>query len=125
MAIKKQFSKFIIVGILSTIVNYSFFYFLYEFLAIDYLISAASGFLAGVLAGYGLNKNWTFGVKKTTNLHIYKYYITYSISLILGLLILKLLVSKVGIPPELANLLTIGFTTITNFVGIKFWVFRV
>jgi putative flippase GtrA len=94
-------------------------------LEISYLISSASGFIAGVLAGYGLNKKWTFGVKKTTKLDVYKYYITYSISLILGLLILKFLVSTIGISPEIANLLIIGFTTITNFVGIKFWVFRV
>ncbi len=125
MAIKKQFAKFIVVGVFSTIVNYSFFYFLYEFLGVYYLTSAASGFIAGVLAGYGFNKKWTFGIKEKAKNYVYKYYIIYVVSLVLSLFVLKFLVSQIGLTPEIANLLTIGFTTITNFIGIKAWVFRV
>jgi len=125
MAIKKQFLKFIVVGFFSTTVNYSFFYLLYEFLGIYYLIAAASGFIAGVLAGYGFNKKWTFGIKGTTQNYVYKYYIIYVVSLILSMFVLEFLVSQIGLTPEIANLLTIGFTTITNFIGIKAWVFKV
>jgi len=125
MAFKKQLAKFIVVGVFSTLVNYSFFYLLYEFLGIYYLISAASGFIAGVLAGYGFNKKWTFGIKEKAKHYVYKYYITYIVSLVLSLFVLEFLVSQIGLTPEIANLLTIGFTTITNFIGIKAWVFKV
>ena len=125
MAIKKQFLKFIVVGFFSTTVNYSFFYLLYEFLGIYYLTAAATGFIGGVLAGYGFNKKWTFGIKETTQNYVYKYYIIYVVSLILSMFVLEFLVSQIGLTPEIANLLTIGFTTITNFIGIKAWVFKV
>ena len=125
MAIKKQFLKFIIVGGFSTIVNYSVFYFLYEILEVHYIISSASGFIVGVFAGYGFNKKWTFGIREKAARYAYKYYIVYIISLILSLFVLKFLVSQIGLSPEIANVLTICFTTITNFVGIKLWVFRI
>lgn len=125
MALKRQFAKFIVVGVFSTIINYGFFYFLYEFLGIYYLTSAASGFIAGVLAGYGFNKKWTFGIKETKEQYVYKYYMTYMVSLILSMFVLKFLVSQMSLTPEVANLLTIGFTTVTNFIGIKAWVFKV
>lgn len=122
--IKQQFLKFIVIGVLSTIVNYSVFYILYEFLTLHYIAASALGFISGVIFGYELNKNWTFAVQKESSRYFYTYFLVYLFSLVLGLMFLEFLVSGLGIIPELANFLTIGLTTCTNFVGIKFWVFK-
>ena len=122
--VKQQFLKFITIGVLSTIVNYTIFYALYRFLAVDYVVASGIGFVSGVFAGYGLNKNWTFGVKEKAKQYVYKYYIVYIVSLFLGLGFLEFLVVVLGIIPELANALTIILTTCTNFIGVKFWVFK-
>jgi len=122
--IKQQFSKFVIIGVFSTIINYATFYIFYEFLKFHYILSSAIGFMLGVIVGYGFNKNWAFGVKGKNCRYIYKYYIVYTISLFLGLGFLKFLVSVLEIMPEISNFLTIGLTTCTNFIGIKFWVFK-
>ena len=54
---KQEFLKFILIGILSTIINYGSFYALLEFLSVYYLLSSGIGFFLGVIAGYFLNKD--------------------------------------------------------------------
>ena len=121
----RQFSKFIVVGVWSTIVNYGLFYILLHFLSVHYLIASASGFIAGVFAGYHLNRIWTFQAHdKRRHRDIVKYYSVYIASLSLSLLFLKITVSVFGIDPYIANIFAIGLTTCTNFLGLKFVVFR-
>lgn len=119
-----QMAKFIVVGVFSTSINYGAFYILYNFLSAHYIIASMLGFVIGVFAGYIFNKSWTFNIQEKSPQHIYKYYIVYTISLFFGLGFLKFLVTVMGLIPEIANLLTIGLTTCTNFTGIKFWVFN-
>ena len=121
---EKQFFKFIVIGLLSTVINYGVFYALYEFFSIYYILSSAIGFITGVFAGYGLNKTWTFGVKNSRSRYIHKYCIVYIFSLFLGLGFLNFLVTVLDFTAEFANILTIGLTTCTNFMGIKLLVFK-
>ncbi len=121
---KQQFLRFIFIGVLSTIVNYAIFYLLYKFCSIGYILASALGFIVGVLAGYSLNKSWTFNIKKTETKYFYKYFLVYCLSLILSVIILKVLVSRFYFTPEVANIITIGVTTCTNFLGVKLLVFK-
>ncbi len=116
------FVKFCIIGGLSTIINYSLFYLLYS-LQFNYLPSSSAGYIAGTFFGFFLNKKYTFESKKTPyKPEILKYFIIYAISLFLGLLLLRFLVG-LGLAVTFANLLIIGFTTITNYIGIRYIVF--
>ena len=122
--IQRQFIKFIVIGVFSTVINYGIFFILYHFIAVHYIASSAIGFMSGVFVGYHFNKNWTFGVAEKSPHYLYQYYLVYTISLVLGLGFLHLLVKRLDIIPEIANILTIGLTTCTNFLGTKFWVFK-
>ena len=122
--ISNQFFKFIVIGILSTLVNYSLFYILYNFASMNYILAASLGFIFGVFFGYKFNKNWTFDVTEKNENFIKKYCIVYIISLLAGLGLLYLLVECLNFIAEIANIFMIGFTTCLNFVGIKYWVFK-
>jgi len=123
--IKKQFSKFILVGLLSTAVNYLIFFIALHYFFINYLISSGIGFIAGVFAGFFLNKNWTFDSRPVqTKRIIISYFLVYIFSLALSLVFLKIAVGIFHISPEIANLLAICLTTCTNFIGTKFYVFK-
>ena len=119
-----QFFKFVTVGILSTSLNYSCFYVLFSFFSLNYMLSSATGYLFGVFVGFIFNKGWTFQYQIITVKEPLQYITVYTFSLLLGLAFLRVLVSKLNIPPEIANVATIALTTITNFSGLKFWVFR-
>lgn len=123
--IYKQFQKFVVIGVFCTIINYCLFYVLYKFLNINYIIASSIGFMAGVFAGYNLNRIWTFGVQEKSHTYVVKYCSVYTTSLLAGLGLLEVLVSVAGLMPELANVIVIAFTTCTNFCGTKFWVFKV
>ena len=119
-----QLFKFISVGTLSTLLNYSSFYILLSFYNLNYMLSSAIGYLLGVSVGFIFNKGWTFQYQGASLKEPFQYIALYSFSLLVGLAFLKLLVSSLNIPPEIANIATIILTAITNFFGLKLWVFR-
>jgi len=119
---KKQVLRFVVVGILSTFINYTVFYVLYKFIGFGYLLSSASGFLAGVVFGYRLNRTWTFELYSDASL-FHKYLLVYCCSLLLTLIFMEILISRIGIPAEIANVVCIILTTCTNFFGMKMVVF--
>lgn len=122
---KKQLIKFLIVGLYSTIINYFLFYFLYKIVNINYLISSSLGFIAGVFAGFYLNKNWTYNDKNNkSKTLLWRYFSLYLASLIISLIFLKVSVDYIGINAEIANLLAIVITTCVNFIGTKFLIFK-
>ncbi len=121
---KEQLTKFLIVGGFSTILNYAIFYGLYKLIGIYYLLSSAIGFLSGVVFGYFFNKTWTFQSKSKARMEIVKYYLVYIFSLFFSLVILRIEVEYFMINPLIANIITISITTIINFAGTKFFVFR-
>lgn len=118
-----QIIRFLIVGGLSTLVNYSIFYVLIM-LGVQYLISSAIGFVCGILFGYPFNKKWTFDAAPLSHKYLFPYFLIYLLSLVISLIFLKITVSYFNIDPKIANILAIIITTITNFIGIKFGVFK-
>ena len=119
-----QFFRFVIVGSISTIINYSSFYLFYTFLTINYVVSSATGYVTGLLVGFVINKNWTFGAEGQYRKFIFTYLIIYILSLLIGVMFIRFLVEELEIMPEIANIMVIGVTTLTNFIGVKFLVFK-
>lgn len=116
--------RFLIIGVLATVVNYVFFYVFLNVFSVHYLVSSSLGFVAGVFFGYGFNKAWSFEVADANSVYLLKYFMLYTGSLVVGMAFLKLQVAVLGVLPEIANIFTIGLTTCTNFIGLKFFVFK-
>jgi len=122
--LKEQFLKFILVGITSTVINYSIFYVFYSYFFLNYLFSAFFGYVAGVFVGYSLNVRWTFGVKKDEERSLLKYLLIYLLTLILAVILLYSLVTALNFKPPIAYIFVVVFATLTNFIGMKYWVFK-
>jgi len=122
--IKKGY-KFGIVGIISTIINYSVFALLYKTFELYYIFSSVMGYICGLSLGYLLNKYWTYidQIDKTKS-YIFEYFILYMISLFVSQLFLFSVVEIIFINPMYANILAIGLSTIMNFLGTNFFVFK-
>ena len=119
-----QAIRFIGVGILSAVINYSLFYALLFLGAVNYLISSAAGYLAGMLVGLVLNSSWTFKHNNLLKKSVVDYFCLYAFSLVLGLVFLRMLVHRFEVLPEIANVAILIFTVASNFIGLKFWVFK-
>lgn len=122
--LEEQFLKFILVGITSTVINYSIFYVFYSYFFLNYLFSAFFGYVAGVFVGYSLNVRWTFGVKKDEERSLLKYLLIYLLTLILAVILLYSLVAALNFKPPIAYIFVVVFATLTNFIGMKYWVFK-
>lgn len=120
-----QSGKFLIVGAISTVINYGFFYVLLNFFAVDYLASSGLGYMVGLVFGYFFNRNWTFESESEHKTREFtSYFFVYMVSLVASLAFLSFLVENLAFDPNLANIWSIGLSTIMNFLGCKFLVFR-
>lgn len=122
---KSGFTKFVLVGGVSTTFNYALFYALHVFLNVNYLIASSTGYISGIFISYWLNKYYTFkSIEKATTKEIAKYYSVFIISLFIGLGFLSFLVEIIGLMPVYANILMIGFTVVLNYLGTHYFVFK-
>ena len=122
---QKPLFKFLVVGFGATFVNYSVYWGLYIFLMVKYEFAYVIGFLTGVAFGYLFNRTWSFKVMTSSHRHeLWRYVCVYCVSLLLGLAVLEIAVQLIGFDPLLANFITIGVTTIVNYTGVRYWVFR-
>ena len=121
----KQLKKFIVIGALSTLINYGIFFLLYRAAHLNYSIAAAIGFISGLLFGYIYNRSWTFeAVSEKKSWEIILYASVYIFSLILNVALLNILVSAGHINPLLANLFALAVVFCSNFFGLKYLVFH-
>jgi putative flippase GtrA len=136
----KQFSKFIIVGGINTVI---------DFLVLNILISVTGitsgaelfilnsiSFSIAVVNSYFMNKYWTFQDKTQTKKEPVKFSQFLAVSLV-GIVInggvLSLITAYVAIPfvfitpvmwANIAKLFATGISLIWNFIGYKFFVFK-
>ena len=117
--------KFLISGGLSTVINYSIFYFLYNIFNEFYILCSSTGYILGLLFGYFLNRNWTF-INQTTlnNSYLIPYFTAYFLSLIISQYFLYILVENYYFDPKIAHLGAIAFSTIMNFSSTNFISFK-
>ncbi len=117
--------KFSVVGIVSTVFNYGVFAFIYKIGNVQYLISSVTGYLCGLLIGYQINKNWTFtGQVDKSKIYIVSYISVYAVSLGSSQIFLLFLVEILSVNPMYANILVIVLSTLMNFLGTYFFVFK-
>lgn len=117
--------RFSIVGSISTIINYSFFFFLYSILEFYYIIASSFGYIIGLLFGYYYNKNWTFRKNVIDGKsYIINYFTAQIIGLIITQLSLFIIVEGIHIDPLFANIIALGFGSIASFLLIDLFVFN-
>ena len=121
-----EFIRFAVVGVISTLFNYSIFFVLLHYIHLNYLLASAVGFIAGIYISYSLNRAVTFkSINHNKKKEAFMYIAVCLVSLAVSLSCLKIIVGVFGIDPLLGNIISIGISTICNFTGAKFVVFRV
>jgi putative flippase GtrA len=81
------------------------------------------GYLLGAIASFVLNARFTFKAR-ASSLTAFKYLLLHAICLSAQLLVLTALMSALGFPFWLGQLLAMVVAGILLFWGSKFWVFR-
>ena len=128
--IDKTTVKFVIVGIINTIVGTSVMFLLYNFAGVNYWISSASNYIVGSIVSYVLNKYFTFNNKEKSVWQVVKFVINISLCYLLAYGMAKPVVEwilsllSVSIKENLAMLVGMGLFVIFNYVGQRYFVFK-
>lgn len=119
---KRELTRFLITGCSATAVDFAIYYFLKN--TISPSISKAVSFMCGTAVTFVLSKYWTFEVKERSVKEVIRFAFLYSSTLALNVFMNKLVLL---IFPEwyfFAFLCSTGTSTIVNFIGQKWWVFK-
>lgn len=126
-------SRFIIVGVINTIISTATMLILYNIFHLGYWISSAMEYIVGSIFSYFANKHFTFKSEKKSKSEVIRfvinivvcYFISYSIARPAMETLLKDIRLSVSILEQLSIFFGMGIFVILNYFGQKFFVFRV
>lgn len=118
---KKQFYKFIVCGVIAVAVDYGTYYLLNNYMGHNF--SKGISFLVGSIVAYLLNKFWTFESKVFIGKQLLRFLILYMTTLVINVLVNKGILNLYN-SMLFGFLCATGISTILNFLGQKFWVFK-
>ncbi|MDD3173535.1 MAG: GtrA family protein [Herbinix sp.] len=126
----KTFGKFVVVGIINTLVGSAIMFILYNFAGCNYWISTSANYILGSILSYVLNKHFTFQnndkslkviVRFVINI-ILCYLLAYSVAKPLVLFLLPNVIYKER--ENIAMIVGMGIYVILNYIGQRFWTFK-
>ena len=120
---KKEIPRFIVAGILAVVTDY--FSYLALINVIDVDISKACSFVLGSIVAFFLNKLWTFESDKKSVAAIFPFIALYSSTFLINVSLNHFSLVYVTDLKTIAFLIATSASTILNFIGMKFWVFKV
>ena len=121
---KKLILRYALIGGISSLLNYSIFFFLLNYLNVYYLISSSIGFILSVLFSYYFNRTWTFRSTVEIKSSIILYFLLYTFSLFFGLLVLFYLVEVCRISENISNAVALIISAGINYLASKYLIFR-
>jgi len=123
--LKKEIKRFLVAGCTAVGTDFAVYYLLLNFLT--YSPAKTISFLSGSFVAYLINKFWTFEQHKKSYSEIGKFCILYTSTLIINVFSNKLVLDlgkNFEYKTILAFLIATGISTILNFIGQKWWVFK-
>lgn len=129
---RTQVIRFLVVGITATIVDASVYTGLLTVVIPGrFDIAKTCAFLLGTTVSYFLNKRWTFESSETDAKQTASFILLYGVTLIFNVGANGLALETLGgmglelaIAGPIAFVVATGVSTVANFFGQKFWVFR-
>lgn len=118
---RSQLLKFIVSGCIAVAVDFGVYYFLNTY--IGHNVSKGISFLTGSLVAYLLNKFWTFDTKEFSGTQLFRFFFLYTSTLAINVLVNKVVLNLFH-SVLFGFLCATGASTVLNFLGQKFWVFK-
>lgn len=123
----KHISRFSLVGVSNTIIDFLMFTILHGVFGVNYIVSQVSGYSFGVINSFLFNKKWTFNDNNSSKRTVYEliqFVIVNLISLVVTVIAMKFLVKNFNINVYISKIIVTFIAQIVNFICYKFWVFK-
>ncbi|MGE4457261.1 MAG: GtrA family protein [Arcobacteraceae bacterium] len=118
---KKELKRFLVAGLSAVGTDLVTYYILLNFFHHD--VAKAISFLLGTIVAFVINKYWTFEKHEKSYKEIFQFGLLYTFTLGANVIVNKLVLDNTNIV-FLAFLVATGVSTVLNFLGQKYWVFK-
>lgn len=124
------FWKFVLVGIINTVVGTTVMFVAYNVFHLSYWISSASNYVVGSIVSYFLNKYFTFQNKEKSARQIVMFIVNITICYLLAYGLAKPIVSWLlnsqskSVQDNLSMLFGMGAFVVFNYLGQRVFVFK-
>lgn len=125
-----RFLKFMVVGVVNTVVGTAVMFVMYNVFHQSYWISSASNYVVGSILSYFLNKYFTFESKKKSLSQVLKFVLNISLCYLVAYGIAKPAVTWMlqgqqgALRDNLAMVVGMVFFTLLNYIGQRAYVFK-
>ena len=125
-----NFKKFILVGIINTLVGTTVMFVAYNLCHLNYWVSSASNYVVGSIVSYFLNKYFTFQDKKKSWRQVGIFVVNITICYLLAYGLAKPMVSWIlssenkVVQDNLSMLVGMGAFVVFNYLGQRLFVFK-
>ena len=122
--------KFLIVGVVNTIVGTGLMFILYNLFSVNYWISSASNYVVGSIVSYFLNKYFTFQNKEKSWKQVFIFIINISVCYLIAYGLVKPVVAFVlsgfseKMQGNISMLVGMGLFVALNYLGQRLFVFK-
>lgn len=123
MKLLNQFSRFLAVGGLATLIHYGVLVALVQLFGIDPVMSSAVGFIVSALANYGLNYRFTFRASGHHRHAMARFAAVAGSGLTLNTALMWLLSELMSLHYIISQILATGLVLIWNFMLHRHWTF--
>lgn len=123
----KHISRFSIVGVVNTTIDFLMFTVFNELVGVGYITSQIIGYSFGIINSFIFNKKWTFKERKINKKVLYElmqFIVVNLVSLIITVFVMNFLAKNLNINVYLAKVIVTIIAQATNFVAYKFIVFK-
>jgi putative flippase GtrA len=120
----RQFSSFFWIGLIVVGVHYGVLVFLVEIAHVAVLPATLTGYTAGGLVSYLLNRHHTFKTGRPHEEAGWRFVVVAGIGFGLTSIFMWLFYARMHLPYLLAQLVTTGCVMVWSFAAHKFWTFR-
>jgi putative flippase GtrA len=118
---KKEIKRFLIAGSGAVLTDFVTYYLMLNFLSHN--IAKTISFLLGTVVAFILNKYWTFENKQKSFKQIIQFLFLYMLTLTINIFTNSFVLNITGLV-LLSFVIATGVSTILNFIGQKWWVFK-
>ena len=125
MRLSKEIRYFLIIGILTALIDYLVYFMTRKFI-INTSQAKAFGFISGTVFAFLANRNITFKDLDNIWTQLYKFLILYSVTLFINVTINNILLNWLTdfhYKVQLSFLVATSTSAIINFIGMKYFVF--
>lgn len=119
--LKKELKRFLVAGFSAVGTDLLTYFILLNFLSHD--VAKAISFLLGTIVAFVINKYWTFEKHEKSYKEIFQFTILYSLTLGANVITNKFVLMQLD-SIFFAFFVATGVSTVLNFLGQKFWVFK-